>query len=170
MNNIKSAPQKLMAAINIILNQIECVNVAEMGELLYFLDKRADKPIVRLGIKSTMRDFVIEDSYDVQMGYINKSIQVSARESYGLNSDTTALSLVYEMIMFVNNDKIDFDILSVVTAFGQVPDCELIDIEVNPVTVVIRNGFVPVSDIVAWPVNLRAFAFSFSVNHTPNLY
>lgn len=164
-----TAIQKLIDSVLWLMYEDTCIDdskIDNIGLLSYYLDKSdGDKPKVRLTRQSDKRKFTLDNSFDLQIGAVMKGTRLGERESFGASNFLNNIALNYDLIVFICNPEIEFDVLRIATAFNKVSDCELLDIEVNPVIVMTRNGYVYPADIKAYPPDLRAFAFSFQISN-----
>lgn len=149
-------------------NAAQCVhNIDNAGELTYYLDmSNQDKAAPRLKRADREEVFTYDNSYGIQMGCVRNNMSTinSSVSEFGGFYRTNAMAEQWELVVFVTDPNIIFDVNQLIYAFQQVPDCILQSVDTNPVSVTLRHALVYAKDLESYPPDLRAFAFSYQIN------
>lgn len=154
-----------------LLSNDSCLHDYEnAGELTYYLDmsQTQDKPKIRLMKSSDSgygQTFTLDNAYNFQFGYVmtRASPEGGTAQEFGGLYQNTNVGTAWDLLIFINDTTTVFDPVNhVIPAFNKV-GVELLDMEVNPVQVIMRNGMMSQKDLLAYPPFLRAFAYTFKI-------
>lgn len=147
------------------------------GELTYYIDTRNEPVKMRLrrkGVDGELFDrdqiFVLESDYPIQFGFINTSAEIPSKSSFGAFTSADNLSFKYDLILFLHDEEFDVNLARLTRIFSEVADCNLFEVETNPVQVFLRHAHLSAKDLIGYPPGVRAYAFSYYISIFPNEY
>lgn len=174
---MRNEPQRVIEEIIHILSNVDCLhNYENAGELTYYLDmgQGQDKPKIRLmkvvdQNNQYAEPFTLDNEYKFQFGYVmtQTSPEGGTTQEYGGLYQNTNVGSLWDLLVIIHDPNVPFDVVNnAVPAFNKV-GLELINIESNPVNVVLRNGMMSTKDFRSYPPMLRAYAYTFKIPFYP---
>lgn len=175
MNN-----QKINALAAEIINALSdgcntcCLDdkVNNAGVLTQYIEVLTDKQGGRVRLRQEnsydgngAQKFTLDNTFPIQMGFVNTGAEAMDTKGYGTFSTVNSMGFKFDAILFVHDPSFPVDITKIVNAFGRVKDVRLYSFETNPAYVVLRNAYIPASELRSYDPTLRAWAFTFYVTN-----